>query len=319
MSIKRIHHEHDKIMKKILSHKKEAVKFINRTVNLQNKVTPESIEIYNKEYITDSFEIRQADVIYKLKNNNIFFLIEHQSKVDYSIPYRILEYKTEILKYNVDKERMKQKDYKMPLIIAIVLYTGKESWKVKQEFLQVQEECSTYLKEKLGISSFYILEDINKISEEELLESNNFLEKIFLLEKSKSKEDLKENFIKIIQKLKKEELEKKIAKEDKEEFEENIIKILLPKIGQEEIKEQIEKSREGVEGKMELAVTRMIAKENRAIRTKSKMEGRREGKIEGMTQKSMEIAKKLFEIHMTVEEVKQITGLTEKEVAKLKK
>ena len=54
MSIKRIHHEHDKIMKKILSNKKEAVKFINRTVNLQNKVTQESIEIYNKEYITDS-------------------------------------------------------------------------------------------------------------------------------------------------------------------------------------------------------------------------------------------------------------------------
>ena len=311
MSIKRIHHEHDKIMKKILSNKKEAVKFINRTVNLQNKVTQESIEIYNKEYITDSLEIRQADVIYKLKNNNIFFLIEHQSKVDYSIPYRILEYKTEILKYNVDKERMKQKDYKMPLIIAIVLYTGKESWKVKQEFCQVQEECSTYLKEKLGISSFYILEDINKISEEELLESNNFLEKIFLLEKSKSKEDLKENFIKIIQKLKREEQEGKITKEDKEEFEENIIKILLPKIGQEEIKEQIEKSREGVEEKMELAVTRMIAKENQAIRTKSKREG--------MTQKSMEIAKKLFEIHMTAEEVKQITGLTEKEMAKLKK
>ena len=315
MSIKRIHHEHDKIMKKILSNKKEAVKFINRTVNLQNKVTPESIEIYNKEYITDSLEIRQADVIYKLKNNNIFFLIEHQSKVDYSIPYRILEYKTEILKYNVDKERMKQKDYKMPLIIAIVLYTGKESWKVEQEFLQVQEECSTYLKEKLGISSFYILEDINKISEEELLKSNNFLEKIFLLEKSKSKEDLKENFIKIIQKLKREEQEGKITKEDKEEFEEDIIKILVPKIGQEEIKEQIEKSREGVEGKMELAVTRMIARENQAIRVKSK----REGKIEGMTQKSMEIAKKLFEIHMTAEEVKQITGLTEKEVAKLKK
>ena len=272
MSIKRIHHEHDKIMKKILSNKKEAVKFINRTVNLQNKVTPESIEIYNKEYITDSLEIRQADVIYKLKNNNIFFLIEHQSKVDYSIPYRILEYKTEILKYSVDKERMKQKDYKMPLIIAIVIYTGKESWKVKQEFLQVQEECSTYLKEKLGISSFYILEDINKISEEELLESNNFLEKIFLLEKSKSKEELKENFIKIIQKLKREEQEGKITKEDKEEFEEDIIKILVPKIGQEEIKEQIEKSREGVEGKMELAVTRMIARENQAIRVKSKRE-----------------------------------------------
>ena len=127
MKENKVYHEHDKIMKKILSNKKEATKFINKTVNLKNKITPESIESYNKEYITDSLEIRQADVIYKIKNNNIFFLIEHQSKVDYSIPYRILEYKTEILRYNVDKEKMKQKDYKMPLIIAIVIYTGKES------------------------------------------------------------------------------------------------------------------------------------------------------------------------------------------------
>ena len=42
------------------------------------------------------------------------------------------------------------------------------------------------LKEQLGINSFYVLEDVNKYSNQELLESNNFLEKIFLLEKSKN-------------------------------------------------------------------------------------------------------------------------------------
>ena len=38
-----------------------------------------------------------------------------------------------------------------------------------------------------------------------------------------------------------------------------------------------------------------------------------------MTQRSMEISKKLFEIHMTAEEEKQIIGSIEKEIAKLKK
>ena len=140
-----------------------------------------------------------------------------------------------------------------------------------------------------------------------------------MLEKSKSKEELKENFIKVIQKLTKEEIEGTISTEDKEKFEENIIKILLPKIGKKEIKEQIEKNRKGVGEKVELAVTRMIEEENEIIRIKSKREGKREGKKEGMAQKSMEIAKKLFEIHMTADEVKKITGLTEKEIEKLKK
>ena len=94
----KIHHEHDKMIKKILENKKEAADFINRTIKLYEPIEPEDLINYNKEYITEFFEIRAADVVYKFKNNNVFFLIEHQRKVDYSMPYRIFEYKSEILK-----------------------------------------------------------------------------------------------------------------------------------------------------------------------------------------------------------------------------
>ena len=184
----RVHHEHDKIIKKILENKKEAAEFINKAIKLYEPIEPEDLINYNKEYITDFFEIREADVVYKFKNNNVFFLIEHQRKVDYSMPYRIFEYKSEILKSNVDREGIKQKNYKVPLIIAVVIYTGAGKWKVPQNLLQVQEQCTTHLKEQLGINSFYVLEDINKYSNQELLESDNLLEKIFLLEKSKNEE-----------------------------------------------------------------------------------------------------------------------------------
>ena len=187
----KIHHEHDKMIKKILENKKEAADFINRAIKLCEPIKSDDLINYNKEYITEFFEIRAADVVYKFKNNNVFFLIEHQRKVDYSMPYRIFEYKSEILKSNVDREGIKQKSYKVPLIIAVVIYTGLGNWKVPQNLLQVQEQCTTYLKEPLGINSFYVLEDINKYSNQELLESDNFLEKIFLLEKSKNEEEVK--------------------------------------------------------------------------------------------------------------------------------
>ena len=214
----RVHHEHDKIIKKILENKKEAAEFINRAIKLYEPIKPGDLISYNKEYITNLFEIREADIVYKFKNNNVFFLVEHQRKIDYSMPYRIFEYKSEILKSNVDRERIKQKTYKVPLIIAVVIYTGSGNWKVPQNLLQVQEEYATYLKEQLGINSFYVLEDVNKYPNEKLLESNNFLEKIFLLEKSKSQEEVKENFIKIIEKLQEEEKQGKINKEATEEF-----------------------------------------------------------------------------------------------------
>ena len=313
----KIHHEHDKMVKKILENKKEAADFINRAIKLYEPIEPEDLINYNKEYITEFFEIRAADVVYKFKNNNVFFLIEHQRKVDYSMPYRIFEYKSEILKSNVDREKVKQKCYKVPLIIAVVIYTGLGNWKVPQNLLQVQEQCETYLKEQLGINSFYVLEDVNKYTNEELLESNNFLEKIFLLEKSKNEEEVKENFIKIVEKLQEEEKQGKITKEAKEEFENNIIKILLPKISEEEIKEQLQKvektNKEGDGQMYGLAVCDMLAREKRIMRKNSEKIGEKRGLRNGIIQ----VAQNLINMKVSPEQIKKATGLTDEELKEL--
>ena len=325
----KIHHEHDKMVKKILENKKEATNFINRTIKMYHPIKPEELINYNKEYITDFFEIREADVVYKFKNNNVFFLIEHQRKVDYSMPYRIFEYKSEILKSNVDRERIKQKSYKVPLIIAVVIYTGSGKWKVPQNLLQMQEQCETYLKEQLGINSFYVLEDVNKYSNQELLESDNLLEKIFLLEKSKNQEEVKENFMKILQKLQEEENQGKITKEAKEKFEDNIIKILLPKMSIKEMKEQLEKvektNRKGRGQMYGLAVCDMLARENRKIEKRGEKRGRaigeKQGRIrgekQGLKNGIIQVAQNLINMKISPEQIKKATGLTDEELKKL--
>ena len=325
----RVHHEHDKMIKKILENKKEAADFINRAIKLCEPIKSDDLINYNKEYITEFFEIRAADVVYKFKNNNVFFLIEHQRKIDYSMPYRIFEYKSEILKSNVDREGIKQKSYKVPLIIAVVIYTGSARWKVPQNLLQVQERCETYLKEQLGINSFYVLEDVNKYPNEKLLESNNFLEKIFLLEKAKSQEEVKENFIKILKKLQEEEKQGKITKEAKEEFENNIIRILLPKISVKEIKEQLEKvektNKEGDGQMYGLAVCDMLARENRIMRKNSEKIGEKRGekigekrgKELGRKNGIIQVATNMLKAKMNHSIIKNMTGLTDEELEEL--
>ena len=116
-----------------------------------------------------------------------------------------------------------------------------------------------------------------------------------------------------IQKLQ-EENQGKITKEAKEEFENNIIKILLPKISEEEIKEQlqkVEKINKKGDGQMYgLAVCDMLARENRIMRKNSEKIGEKRG--------LMKAAEKLIKMKIEPEKIKEATGLTKEELEILK-
>ena len=102
----------------------------------------------------------------------------------------------------------------------------------------------------------------------------------------------------------------KITKEAKEEFENNIIKILLPKISIKEMKEQlekVEKTRKEGDGQMYgLAVCDMLARENKKIEKR----GLRNGIIQ--------VATNMLKAKMDFSTIKNVTGLTDEELAKLK-
>ena len=87
--VKKIDKKHDKMIKKILSRKKETVKFINEFLNLREKIEEKQIEQCSSEFITNQYESKQSDIIYKIKNKPIYFLIEHQSTIDEDMAFRI--------------------------------------------------------------------------------------------------------------------------------------------------------------------------------------------------------------------------------------
>lgn len=136
----KVRNEHDKIFKDLFSDKEETRKFINKYLKLKIPIEKNQLESYNSSYITAEYKSKEADIVYKKKDEDIFFLIEHQSTVDISMPYRIKNYAVEILRTAVDKSKIHQIDYEYPLVIAIVLYTGDKKWNAKLKFEDMQKK-----------------------------------------------------------------------------------------------------------------------------------------------------------------------------------
>ena len=295
-----INQKHDKMFKEMLSEKKSTVDFINSFLHLN--LVEDDMEKYEKEFRTSEFSNVEADVVYKIKNKNVFILIEHQSSVDYKMSYRIMRYKYAIIESAIDKKRLKEQSYRIPMVIPIVLYTGKRKWK-RLLINDIEEKVEGYAENWLG----YTLIDVNEFSKEELLADNLIITKAMLIEKSKNKEELYKNIEEVIniQKEKKAfdnlQLEKLITYELSETEEKNIMHEFIEKI----------RNIEGTE-KIMTNASRII---NREIR-KQRKEGREEGIQQGLQQGMVLVAKRL-KGKMNMKDISQITGLSETEIENL--
>ncbi len=187
---------HDKIFRKTLENKKDAIRIINNFTDFENKIEEKEIEKYNSNYVSDELKNSEADIVYKVKDNNIFFLIEHQSKIDYSMAYRILKYEVSIIEsvLTETKGKYKNKEYRYPIIIPIVLYTGNQKWNAKLDFRNMQIKWKKF--EGIELARYSIL-DINELDSKELLKEENIISKLIILEKCKTKEEFLENIEKI--------------------------------------------------------------------------------------------------------------------------
>ena len=223
------------------------------------------------------------------------------------MPFRLLEYEVAIIRSAVDKSKIKNKSYKIPLVMPIVLYTGKQKWNANK-YLEKSQEKIQGLNIKIGN---YSLVDINNYTEKELLEDNTFISKMMLIEKSKNTEEIAETLEKIIN---------RIQKEDKELLKSIIEIILEEKIGITKSTELIRKL--GKKSDSMLAVVDMIRKENQMYidmgRKEGKKEGKKEGEKTGKMQKLKEIVLNMIEENLPNETIMKVTGISPKEIEEIK-
>lgn len=123
----------DKIMRKILKDKVQASIYLNEWLKIKNgfEIKPEEIEEVTESYITKSWKNRETDIVYKDKKyEGVFYLIEHQTKVDYLMAKRIREYKNEI-ENHYELNCSSKEPRKIANVTALVIYIENEKWKAK--------------------------------------------------------------------------------------------------------------------------------------------------------------------------------------------
>lgn len=236
-------------------------------------------------------------------NDEVYFIIEHQTKIDYTMPLRMLEYKIEVMRSATRGKNINNKNGKVPIVISIVLYTGHKKWDAKLDLAGIQPEFKEEIKDHIG----YNLIDVNEYTSEELMRSESFVAKAMLIEKTT---DIK-NFIEVVHKINK----NMKTKEDKELLEHIIRFDYGCKLGNELTEKLIKDIKE--DDNM-LASAEMVWKEFDGYFIRGRRQGRLEGKREGKKETMLEIAKRMLEKNIAIDTIAELTKLDEKEIKKLK-
>ena len=302
----KINKPHDKIFKMVLGDKKQVVELLNRILKPTKKLYKNDIERYNTEHISYMFQESESDIIYKMKNKEIYFLIEHQRTIDYNMPQRILGYELEIIKEATRGKKMTKNSHKLPTIIPIVIYTGSKKWNVEKYIKDCQETLDGVKTLNLGE---YIVIDVNTYKNEDLKNDSSFFSKMLLLEKLENQEDIAK-------------LLSNMTKTEKDKDNRTILKSIIAFIMKEKLPpEEIEKLLRSLESEGKDMVMEVLEKESQRQRNIGIRQGMKQGISQGISQGIkqgiLETARELLKFGMNKEDIQKVTKLTKKEIEKL--
>lgn len=315
---------HDKLVKSILKDEKELSKFISQFINNEIKINSEDLIKFTNSYITKKYRAKESDLVYMLKNKEIFFLIEHQSNIDSTMPYRMLNYCIDIINEWCQSKKMK-KVKRYPIVVPIVIYTGDRKWTVPKNFKEKQ--VSTCIFENYKIDLQYNLVDINRISDESLMQKHTMFGYGMLIEKAKDKKDLIKKLNLIIKNCNDErQLEK---------LKDIILYALDNSICNIEQEDLIEKIDEKVGDKDMSTLIERLTAENRRILNQGIAQGTeagiktgiktgmktgiKTGMNNGIKKQKTEVVKRMLAMNFEENIILEVSGVTKKELEEIKK
>ena len=318
----KIHHSHDKVYRDLLNNKQEFYLFLQDFFSYTLKY---SIEKYNRTFVTRDYSDKYSDIVFKLNNYPAYILLEHQSFKDNSIAYRLYKYYNLILEDSVNTNKLHTKNYKIPLITPILLYTGNKPWDLVPNFAHHQFDLNyndNLSNGKLSLTYNFI--NIHDFSKEELLKKHSMVAYVMAIDKCNNVSDLVDtiNFVfDLCNNKQKDYLYRIIIYILKPIIPKEIYDGLIQKFNKEEdmyMEELIERMKADLRHRRKQAVREGRREGRREGKREGRLEGRLEGLQEGILQHSIETAKKMLERNMLIEDISDITGLSIDEINKLK-
>jgi hypothetical protein len=192
---------HDMGYKSILSYQEIFLELLDSFVDQGwvSQLDRESVARIDKSFVASDFGFKEADLVYRLKINGkdvVFYLLfELQSKVDFQMPFRLLQYMLEIWRdelKRIDPKTAKRKDYKLPVIIPLVLYNAAGNWTACRSFKETLDGAELFGEYVLDFK--YILIDVLRYPKEILVNLANLIGIVFLLDRQTDFEEFDRRF-----------------------------------------------------------------------------------------------------------------------------
>lgn len=321
-----VHYRHDKGYKDLLSSKRAFLELLRAFVKKDwvSQIDESSLIRTDNSYILQDFESKTADIVYraKLGHDEIVFyvLIALQSTVDFLMPFRLGSFMYEIWRdifRNTPKNIRRRKSFKFPPIVPIVLYNGTDRWGASQSFAGMVNRYECFRE---YIPDFeYILIDVNRYDEGELLRMGNLIGTVFYLDQKKDLEELIAALSKVVSTL------RTLHPNDLESFKswaKGVICRGLPLEKQVEISSIMDevKEVEDMISNVTIAIRRGYNEARREGEERGEKRGEKRGEERGRAATKREIVENWLRLHPDVdnETVSQVVGLPVEEVAKMR-
>ena len=159
---------------KMLKNKKNFKKFMEEFFNLSEIECIEDISYCS--YTRSLNDKHNNNVICKIENKEIFIFTKVIGEIDSNITYKMFENSMKLIKRWNEEEKMKNKRY--PIVIPIVIYTGKQKW--KHDYSEIHSKINYTKYEKNRINFSYNIIDVNDLEISKLQLMKSYIAKEFV-------------------------------------------------------------------------------------------------------------------------------------------
>lgn len=306
-----ITHAHDKFFKTTFSDVELAKDFMKNYLpeDVLNVVDLSTLEPQKDSHVDKKLKEQFSDLLFRVDINKregyIYFLFEHKSYNDRLAVLQLLSYMVEIWEEKIVKEKKKE----LPIILPLLVYHDKGNWTANTKlgdwiegYNELPEELKKYIPDYE-----YILHDISDYTKEQVMIDARTKIVIEMLNRARyateeERLELAKEAFRLLVKMRDSESAVYIVSA--------CIKYLLS-IGESTIRKELERIAGSIsENGGELIMT--VAEELR-------QEGRQEGEQKGIKEGLKITARKAIIKGYSVEDIIDLTGLTEKEIEEVRK
>ena len=283
--------EKDNAFRRLLADKELFLRFLKRYLRSympeaileminRDELGPEDFILENDSLIPPNLREKRSDVIYRIsygtKTAYIYVLIEHQSRVDFLMPFRLLTYMVHLWDRVVAKagDESRRKTFLLPPILPVVFYEGEAPWTAARNFTD-KVQSSDELRGLIPDFQYRLI-SLRDEDPHKFLTGRDALGGLLYVAQPLKKETIFETAERLRAFL------ETLPEEEKILLGRHLGGYLQILAKQENLSEEIALD-ESFEGKGAEAVLTYLTKEVRRIRKEGREEGRKEGRTEGWT------------------------------------